>query len=351
MRVTIRQGIAALAAGGLGIAATLALADPLASAIEREAFREITSVVVAEDGEITYERYFGETSATRLHDTRSATKTLVAMAVGAAIADGKLDGVDAPVWPMFTDEAPYRFDSAAKRAITVRDLLTMSSALDCNDNVWETPGNEEHMYPARRWLFFVLDLPTETDYARDARGFGPFRYCTAGSFLLGQVVERAVGERVDRYIERRLLTPLGAGSVSWPNSPSGEIQTGGGTRLTSRALLAVGELLRNGGRHGTDRLLPAAWVDEMLTPHVRANERQQYGYQIWHETFACGDGTVSGWYLSGNGGNKIVVVDELDVTAVITATLYGTRGMHEQTAQLFEQYVLAPLPACSTAGR
>ena len=321
-------------------------ADPLAAAIAAEEFREITSVIAAVDGEITYERYFGDGSPTLLNDTRSATKTLVAMAIGAALDDGSLKSVTQPVFEFFAAEAPYRFDNDTKRAITVRDLLTMSSALDCNDNVWETPGNEEHMYPARRWTFFVLDLPTENGYQRGPDGYGPFRYCTAGSFLLGQVVERATGIAVDRYVEQQLFEPLGIASVSWPRSPSNEVQTGGGTRLNSRALLKIGELLRNDGMYGTDRLLPAAWVDEMLTKHVAANERQHYGYQIWHEDFACGKRTVSGWYLSGNGGNKVAIIDELDLTAVVTATLYGTRGMHQQSTDILEQHILAGLPAC-----
>ncbi|MEM8983310.1 MAG: serine hydrolase [Pseudomonadota bacterium] len=318
----------------------------LAGAIDAGTFKEITSVVWAVDGTIRDEFYFGDGSPDLLNDTRSATKTLASMAIGAAIADGDLAGTDVTAWSLFTDDAPFRFDSPEKRAITVRDLLTMSSALDCNDNEWESPGNEEHMYPARRWTFFVLDLPVEDGYARDERGYGPFRYCTAGSFMLGQIVERATGERVDKYVKRRLLGPLGIADVTWPTSPSGEIQTGGGTRLSSRALLAVGELLRNNGRHGDATVLPAAWVDEMLTEHVQANERQHYGYQIWHENFACGDGTVSGWYLAGNGGNKVVIVDELDATIVVTATLYGTRGMHQQSTDIVEQYVLPTLSAC-----
>ncbi|MEM1263948.1 MAG: serine hydrolase [Pseudomonadota bacterium] len=346
----MQRSFTALLAATLAVASSYASVaasdDPLAAAINAGEFKEITSVVWATDGQIRYEQYFGDGSAELLNDTRSATKTLVAMAIGAAIADGDLAGTDVSVWSLFESDAPFRFDSPTKRAITVRDLLTMSSALDCNDNEWETPGNEEHMYPARRWTFFVLDLPVEEGYTRDERGYGPFRYCTAGSFMLGQVVERATGEPVDQYVKRRLFAPLGIDTVSWPTSPSGEIQTGGGTRLSSRSLLTIGELLRNDGVHAGETVLPGTWISEMTTDHIVANDRQRYGYQIWHEDFACGDGTVSGWYLSGNGGNKVVIVDELDATIVVTATLYGTRGMHQQSTDIVEQHVLPTLSAC-----
>ena len=310
-------------------------------------YKEVTGVLVAADGQRVLERYFGAGGPEVLNNTRSATKSLTAMAVGAAIDDGALASVDVPVMSFFEAERPVRFGSDLKDQITVRDLLTMSSALDCNDSEWSSPGNEEHMHPARRWTFFVLDLPTKADYVRNEQGLGPFSYCTAGSFLLGQVIERAVGEPVDRYTERRLLKPLGIDQVSWYRSPSKEVQTGGGTELTGNALLALAELVRKDGRHGEKQLLSAAWIDEMLTEHLRANAEQGYGYQWWQRNFRCGAGTASGWYMAGNGGNKVVVFDDLDLSVVITARLYGTRGMHEQTTRLLEDEILAQLPACA----
>ncbi len=319
----------------------------LDQAIQARTFQQITSVLVAEDGEVVYEKYWGAGGPEQLNDTRSATKSLTAIAVGAAIADGHIETVDAPAFALFEQERPYRFSSQLKDSITIKDLLTMSSSLDCDDNNWESPGNEEHMYPARRWLFFVLDMPTVEDYQRNESGYGPFHYCTAGSFFLGQVVERSTGESVDTYIERQILKPLGIDRVAWDRSPSGEVQTGGGAELTSRALLALGELVRNGGDHDGQRIFDQEWVDAMLFPHVSANEEQNYGYQWWQREFACGDATVSGWYMSGNGGNKVVVIDELDLTIVVTATLYSTNGMHQQSTDIIEKYVLPESPQCS----
>ena len=56
---------------------------------------------------------------------------------------------------------------------------------------------------------------------------------------------------------------------------------------------------------------------------------------------------MTGWYLSGNGGNKVVVFKALELTVVVTATLYGTAGMHEQTTRLVETYALGAQPECS----
>ena len=248
-------------------------------------YREITSLAVARDGVIQLERYWNGADAASFHDTRSATKTLVSLAVGKAIADGKIPGVATPAMNFFAAERPFRFQSATKDAISIRDLLTMSSALGCDDNNWDSPGNEGRMYPARRWLFFVLDLHTEDAYSRDANGYGRFAYCTAGSFLLGQLVERAVGQAFDVYFRQSFELPLGIKEVRWDRSPSGEVQTGGGAEMTTRDLLKIGELIRNRGAYGDEKIIPASWIREMTEPHVVANEEQRYGYQIWARDF------------------------------------------------------------------
>ena len=48
--------------------------------------------------------------------------------------------------------------------------------------------------------------------------------------------------------------------------------------------------------------------------------------------------------MSGNGGNKVVVVPDLDLVAVITSTNYSTRGMHEQTDKIMSDIVAAAQP-------
>ena len=77
----------------------------------------------------------------------------------------------------------------------------MSSALDCDDDD-DSPGNELGMYPRPVWARWAVDLPVKAGYTRDAAGRGPFAYCTAGTFLLGQILQRAAGQPVDRYNTR-----------------------------------------------------------------------------------------------------------------------------------------------------
>ena len=49
------------------------------------------------------------------------------------------------------------------------------------------------------------------------------------------------------------------------------------------------------------------------------------------------------YFMAGNGGNKVMVFPDLDLSVVITSTNYSTRGMHQQTERLLTEYVLASL--------
>jgi CubicO group peptidase (beta-lactamase class C family) len=81
-------------------------------------------------------------------------------------------------------------------------------------------------------------------------------------------------------------------------------------------------------------------VRESTRPHTRIDEKTEYGYLWWLKTFVPGDKTSAAYYMTGNGGNKIAVFPELGLVAVITATNYNTKGMHESTDRLLTEYVL-----------
>lgn len=325
--------------------------DSLAAAVQAGEFPRTTSVVALQHGAQLYEGYFGGTTAETLHDIRSVTKSLAAMAVGLAIADQAIPSVEAPAFPYLADLRPFAHDGPAKQAITIDDLMRMSSALDCNDNVPASPGNEENMYPQRAWSRWAVDLPVRALPAGQAKH--AFAYCTAGVFLLGQIVQRATGQPIDRYLESRLLAPLGIAKVEWNRSPTGEVATSGQLRIRTRDLATLAQLVLHRGQHRGTQVLPAEWVDRMLTRHAdpdrHADPRDEhgYGYLMWQREYTTPCGRTPAWYMSGNGGNHVVILPELDAVAVVTTVNFNTRGMHDQTARLLEKHVFSRLRCAS----
>jgi CubicO group peptidase (beta-lactamase class C family) len=165
----------------------LKLAD-LEQAIARGEYPKTTSVLIMRNGDLAYEGYFGEGSQELLNNTRSATKFMTTLALGAAIGDHAIPSQQVRAFAYLSDLTPFQNDTPAKDAITLKDMLTMSSALDCDDNDDNSPGNEDNMHSQTNWTRWAVDLPTMQGYSRDASGLGPWRYCTTNAFLLGQII-------------------------------------------------------------------------------------------------------------------------------------------------------------------
>ena len=335
-------------------------------------FKKITSVLIARHGRIAYEHYF-DGDASSLRNTRSATKTVASMLVGIAIERHQLT-LDQRVVPLFKDKQPIANPDPRKDAITVEDLLTMSSIAECNDWNDFSRGNEERMYPIEDWVKFYLDLPVRGFRRGDepqSQPFGrSFSYCTAGVATLGAALERLTHTGTDQFAQQNLFAPLGIAPVKWAYSPLKVTFTGGGLELRSLDLLKLAQLYLNGGRwpsnsttplkptEGLNRapnasttplkpteglngaptvqVVPEAWTKVSTEPHAQIDDKTNYGYLWWLRTF---NGHAV-FYMSGNGGNKVGLVPDLDLAFVITSTNYSTRGMHEQTDKILEQYVV-----------
>ena len=316
----------------------------LERALATDSFPRTTSVLALQHGMLLYEGYFNGGRRELRNDTRSATKTLTGLAVGIAISKGSIPSADAPAFAYLRNLAPFRDDGRLKSAITVADFLTMSSALSCNDDDPNSPGNEENMYPLQRWARWAVDMPVKPGYVRDSAGRGPFSYCTAGVFLLGQILERATKTPADHYFDEQLFRPLGITEREWSRSPSGEWMTGGGLRLRSRDLAKIALMMLNGGRWRGRQVVPARWLERTMDVHRHASADADYGYLMWARAYTTACGKTSAWFMSGNGGNAVVLIKDLDAIVVVTRTLYNTRGMHQQTARIVQDYVLRALP-------
>lgn len=349
----IFAGGSASAAGGLQAAPSRVLdAKPLAQleqAIGRGEYAKTTSVLIIRNGDLAYERYFGEGSQDLLNNTRSATKFMTTLALGAAIRDGNIPSEDAPAFAYLADLKPFQNDSPDKEAITLKDMLSMSSALACDDNDESSPGNEDNMHEQGNWTRWAADLPTMQGYARDPSGLGPWRYCSTNAFLAGQIIQRAAHMPVDRYTEKKILRPLGIGRWNWAYSPAHEAMTGGGLQLRSRDLGKIAWMVANNGRYNGRQIVPAAWIEAALTirrPSGRPG--QSYGYFIFEENYRTACGMQAVWYMAGNGGSQILVLRDLRAAVVITRTAFNVRGSSLQTADMLNKYILPALPCAKT---
>jgi CubicO group peptidase (beta-lactamase class C family) len=306
--------------------------DAVTTAVHAGTYKQITSVLVARHGRVLYEQYFDPDGPTALRNTRSATKTITGMLVGAAV-DRHLLTPQARVLDYFPDRQPLANPDPRKAAITVEDFLTMSSLLECDDENTFSSGNEERMYLVEDWVKFTLDLPikgfpewnptpAQSPYGR------AWSYCTAGPTTLGPLIQRAVKAPLPKFAQQVLFGPLGITDAKWQFTPLHDAMTGGGLQLTTRDLWKLGQLYLDGGKWSGRQVISAAWVRASVTPHANAREDTDYGYLWWLQTFHVGGRPVKTWGMYGTGGNKVYVLPDADADAVVVVTTTNFKVPH-----------------------
>ncbi len=320
----------------------------LEAAVASDEIKQVTSVLLLVDGTVAYEHYFNGADAQTLNDVRSASKSVTALQVGAAIGDGHLPGVQARVYDYFPDFTAGHAVDPRLRDTTVEDLLTMSSLWECDDQNQFSAGNEERMYVTERWLDFALALPV--------KGFAPWMsrpedsphgrahaYCTADSFVLGAVLERATKLPLADYAAQALERPLGITRSHWNRSPEGIGMGGGGTRYRTRDLARLGELVLAGGRWQGKQLVPADYIAAMIRPQAQTDDGSDYGYQWWGLKLPVDGKETTVWAMSGNGGNYVFVMPEKKLVAVVTSKAYNRSYAHPQSRRVLTGFLLPAL--------
>ena len=347
------QELAVAEPGAVGLSAQrLALME---RALHAGDFKQVTSVLLARDGKLAFERYFDTEGPEGLRNTRSATKTVTGMLVGIAIDQGLLSGVNARVVDFFPEKQPLQNPDPRKAQITVEDFLTMSSLLECDDDNEYSRGNEERMYLVEDWVRFTLDLPirgfadwvtkpADSPYGRS------WSYCTAGATTLGPLLERATKKSIADFARDHLFAPLGISRVKWQFQPLGTAMTGGGLNLRSRDLLKLGQLYLNGGVWNDKRVISAAWVARSISPHANAREDTDYGYLLWLQTFHVAGRDFKCFAMYGTGGNKVYVFPREKLVVVVTTTNFRVSGAGALTDKLLTEHILPALVDPSNPG-
>jgi CubicO group peptidase (beta-lactamase class C family) len=282
------------------------------AASDAAAMPRFRSLLVARHGKLVAENYFGGASSATVFDLRSVTKSVVSMLTGIAIQNGSLPNIDATVGAYI--DAPYSLD-AGDRAVSVRQLLTMSSRYQWNEN----SADDYNLWVlSTDHVQFLLDR-RQTDPA------GTFTYNSAAVNLLGQVLQDAVAKPLPDFATEVLFQPIGITSVRWEELEPNMVNAGSGIKMTATDLLRFGQLLLQRGRSASRQVVPESWIDAGTTPQF--NWREQYGAQrattygyLWW--LAQPPATVA-TFAWGYGGQFAYVVPSLDLVVVATTEWQG----------------------------
>jgi CubicO group peptidase (beta-lactamase class C family) len=295
--------------------------------------RRRRAVVVSVAGAPVVERYYGRVTARTTCDVRSVTKTVVATLIGMALAEGRLHSLDQTLFELLP---AYRAKmSTALKAVTLRQLLTMTSGLQ--------PDNVSGQQPLLRGPDWVGNV---VRHAPAPNVTGRFAYSSAGSHLLSAILVQATGQSVLSYARSRLFDPLAiatrpafepvinnngdvpepvagrefdAAGFAWLRDPTGMHLGFAGLKLTARDMTKLGTLYLNQGMWRGRQLLPRSWVQDATRSHVSTGMGQLtgYGYQLW----VTAAGVHPAFAAVGYGGQLIEVVPDLRLVVAVCTTV------------------------------
>jgi CubicO group peptidase (beta-lactamase class C family) len=279
----------------------------------------VQGFVVIRNGYIVCEGYFGKFDMNSTHESFSAAKSFTSALIGIAIEKGYLSGVDETIGTFFPQLNEPGMDEA-KKEITIKHLLTMTSGLEWNeDDYLDLFRNDAiGMLFNPDLIRYVLDKPLL--YAPGEHWY----YSTGDSMLLSGVIQNATDMTAYQFALEHLLRPIGLSQIRWLQVRPGYTHGGMGIQATVREFAKFGHLYLKKGRWDSRQVVPESWVEESLAPvrsfsngEVISNE---YGYQWWllpsligYEHSIVPPSTFLAW---GIFSQQIFIVPEEDIVAV-----------------------------------
>ncbi|TYC90922.1 serine hydrolase [Novosphingobium sp. BW1] len=228
-----------------------------------------TALIVWHKGKVALEWYGEDVTRTTPLVSKSLSKPLSAIAVGRAIALGKITSLDQPIAEFIPELA-----GTQKGRIKVRHLLDMRSGMQHQSfsPAPESPLNLGFLSPEHTRHIIA-------SYPMIAEPGTLYSYANAPADLVGEVITRATGLDYAEFVDIEVLRPIGAmGGAFWLNRPGGEAHSGCCMMLPAETFLRLGVLLLHDGTWEGRRLLPQGYVAQMRTG---TTQNPHFGLGVW----------------------------------------------------------------------
>jgi len=288
------------------------------------------SLLIVRNGYVVTDAYIHPFTREAKHIIHSCAKSIISALVGIAIDKGYIQSVGQPVLELFPERSIARIDSN-KRALTLEDVLTMATGLECRDTGSYQYRGFSQMTQSQDWAQFVLDLPMAEEPGTR------FEYCNAAALLLSAIIHETTGMSALTFAEEHLFGPLGIADVEWLSSPQGVSLGYGRLWMRPSDMAKIGYLYLNKGVWDGQQIVSSAWVETSTRRHISTSGEDGYGYQWWVKD--------SGIYeADGYAGQRIIVLPDQEMVLVFTA------GLREQ--ELFDLDILVDyfiLPAAGSS--
>ena len=226
------------------------------------------SVALLKNGYLIGERYADGFTKDSYGTSWSMAKSFYAALILISIDKGEIKSLDEKASNYLT------FFDDERSAITIRQLLNMSSGLRYPDHQHETMFfRKDHLEYSKN-----VKLEKEPDTL--------FEYNNVNSMLLGEILEVATGKKADILLEERILNKIGVKKKTLWRDEAQNVLTYCCIDMSARDYAKFGQLFSNGGSWDGEQIISKELVDETFqyvwdTPNWWTDEKRGYSLHWW----------------------------------------------------------------------
>ncbi len=296
------------------------------------------SLLIAHKGKLLFESYHQRGRINLAHGQASATKAYTSLALGRAIQLGYLTmaDLDKPLIGFLKNLDPAKLVEGAEK-ITLHKALTMHGGLSINDEKWEELQEDPAQLKNQGLVQTLLEHSGPITAESQTYLYGNFN-----PMLVMTVIDAVVPGTAQNFIKTEILDKLGVSNYSWQTHVSGLPQAGWMVNMTSRDMLKWGSIVLNQGKWNGEQLVSEDYLVKATSGLVKPTEdwmpdSYRYGY-FWYQTpIAVDDKSFDATFAWGGGGQRVIVVEELDLIVAITG--------HDRDDTIMTQVANTILPA------
>jgi CubicO group peptidase (beta-lactamase class C family) len=284
------------------------------------------ALIVQQHGEVLYEAYSSDTQRGLNVNGMSMAKNIIAMLVGIAIEEGLIGSEKDPVITYVPE-----LNLADASSPNIRDLLRHTSGIQSTlSDIQLTLKNH------------LIERPLGAITFSEKR---EFHYDNMNYYLLNLILSRVYKKEINEIIEDEIWRPMELDRAQIIN------KTGYCCLFaTARSWLAIGSLYLNRGRYEGEQIVPAQWLEKMVTDtlsppqfYVQATNRStdnRYGYHIYSGMTEYPDF----FWLEGMGLQLIMINPETQTIIVRLGGIpsffksplnYSRKSLSEEIVELF----------------
>ncbi|MCH9661679.1 MAG: serine hydrolase [Bacteroidetes bacterium] len=291
------------------------------------------ALLISHKNQLVFESYYKKGRINVPHGQASAVKGYTSLVLGRAIQMGYLsmEDLNKPLINFLDDIDRTKLTQGAEK-ITLHKALTMHGGLTIDSEKWKVIENDSVRLKGQGLVQTLLEESGPISAASQTYLYGNFN-----PMLVMTVIEAVVPGTAEDFIKTELLDKLGITNYTWSTHVNGMPEAGWRASLMSRDMLKLGHLVLNKGALNGEQLISAAYLTKATSGMVKPTQDwmpkdYRSGY-FWYQTnVKVGDKSYDTAFAWGGGGQRVIVVNELDLTIVIS----GHDGEDEIMTQISE---------------